>query len=234
MSAHDAAQDRGVSTPGVICCNTQNTAKHIKRVIDPVVVSENCSYVKQGAQVIAYCRQPEDPWYFKYLPQGTSVLLSLAALVLAVISFFYTRSKDGRARRQSIHDEFWLRKVVSPISIEPFLEFVQETNRDLPTAATNKPDVESYYKEWTNKFSDMKMSFSVLNLIDATLDKNVDDALSSYEDALNVYIGRLLAYLDNSSPISPTRNEAATSLMQCALGVLKPIQEHQLTVGDSK
>ncbi|MGH2376583.1 MAG: hypothetical protein ACRDIC_24385 [bacterium] len=66
------------------------------------------------------------------LPALPSLLVSILALLLAGLSFRYSRRKDSAARQQSIQDDFWLRKVISPAAIEPFVKFSSNVIAGLP------------------------------------------------------------------------------------------------------
>lgn len=65
----------------------------------------------------------------------TSILSTLAIVVSiasVVASVALANRQAAKARKQSIDDEFWLRNVLYPLSIQPALEFYSRASTELP------------------------------------------------------------------------------------------------------
>jgi hypothetical protein len=65
-------------------------------------------------------------------PAVISCLALLVSLGGVLYNAYAARSKDALSRRQSINDEFWMRKVLFPQSIEPALAYYSSIETSLP------------------------------------------------------------------------------------------------------
>ena len=190
-----------------------------------------CVLVKPaGATLIAICQPPPDPVWEKLLIAVPALVLSIFAIVISLRTFFYNQRKDERARAQSIQDDYWLRKVVSPLSIEPFLKFANEVSTRLPTASASKTAVGDHWAEQVAKLGEFSVAFQALGLIDPKLSTAVADQLSYFEDALADYCGHLLKHLSADGP-APDKAVAVQGLLATTLAILRLIQAHQTKVG---
>jgi hypothetical protein len=158
------------------------------------------------------------------------MVLSVLAIGLSIATFLYTRKKDSRARQQSIQDDFWLRKVVSPISIEPFLQFGTELLTKLPAADNDPAAARAAGAELLGKLRGLTESFLALRLIADDLHSQVASALEDFEDRLATYLGALDGCWNNISP-APSRPEAIAELSSALIEVLNPIKKHQASLG---
>ena len=173
-----------------------------------------------------------DGWWSKFGPTMPSVLLSLVAIAVSVRTFFYNQSKDQRAREQSIRDDFWLRKVVSPLSIEPFLKFAQGLPRELPgMPGSTDEKVEEFWTAQVAKVGDFEVAFRALRLIEVALGDAVATELEKFEDVLAAYCGELRAHIKDPTLSAPDATAAGHALITTTLDLLKLIQSQQNTVG---
>lgn len=178
------------------------------------------------------CQPPAEDLWSKFGPTMPSLFLSVVAIVVSVLTYRYNRSKDQRAREQSIRDDFWLRKVVSPLSIEPFLKFAQELPRALPVASGTSDDaVETFWTTQVAKVGDFEVAFRALGLIDVALGEAVASKLEAFEDLLATYCGDLRAHLKDSATPAPNATAAGHALLTTTLELLKLIQLQQTSVG---
>ncbi len=188
---------------------------------------EGCNfYFPNQTTAIAICRAEKEELLDKLLPAIPSVILSLAAFALAIASFRYSKGKDANARTQSIQDDYWLRKIVSPVSIEPFVLLCNEIVAKLPDASQPVDAVDAFYAANHAKLLDLRPGFLTLKLLDGTTAANAILALEAFEDALAVYCHALKHHLAANGAL-PDRPAAINELINSRLGLLRTIQKHQ-------
>lgn len=187
-----------------------------------------------GAATMAPCQSLSDPLWEKLAVSAPSLLVSIVAIFLSFKAFGYSRRKDQRSRSQSIQDDYWIRKIISPISIEPFLKYTIELSASLPmfTSAIDS-NVEVYWTQHALKLSEFSLSFRTLILMDTQLDTDVGKKLETFEDCLAIYCGKLRLSLADTSAPQPDRAECARKFIGITIEILKLIQRHQASVGDS-
>lgn len=159
-----------------------------------------------------------------------SLGMSLVALAVSGASLYYTLTKDQRARKQSIHDDFWLRKVVSPVSIEPLVRFGTELLAALPGPASDRAAARAFGVEKLAELRAHTEAFRTLLLISDSLFAEVEPLLEAVEDRLAEYLGHLEAHWRAGDP-APSRPEAVADLSARLMAVLGPIKSHQAGVG---
>ena len=178
------------------------------------------------------CQPASEQWSEKLFLSAPTIAISLMALAVSVCNFWYTRSKDQRSRRQSIDDDFWLRKVVSPMSIEPFLKYVIEMAIELPDVrGSTTQDVRDYWKKNVHRLGEFEVSFGTLALIDETLNSAVAEDLEKIGDLIASYCGSLGQHLDGTLPKAPDRDDIKAAISALAISILKRIKAHQVAVG---
>lgn len=194
-----------------------------------IELPKNCNYVRLNkTNTIALCQAPQPTIFEKLAVNAPSIVLSLVAVGISIATLIYNRSKDRGARQQSIKDDFWLRKIVSPISIEPLLKYWTELPRSLPTTGSaNKADVEQYWVQQQKSLEQFYGSFRVLILIDEKLAKSVEEKLEEFEDGLAIYCGAIQAHLADGTILAPDRAFVLASLTEIIIAVFKLIQDHQ-------
>ena len=183
-------------------------------------------YFPTQTTAIAICKAEKEELFDKLLPSIPSVLLSLVAVALAFASFRYSKGKDANARTQSIQDDYWLRKIVSPVSIEPFVLLCNEIVAKLPDASQQASAVDAFYTAYHAKVLDLRPGFLTLKLLDGTTATNAILALEAFEDALAVYCHALKHHLAVNGSL-PDRPAAINELINSRLGLLRTIQKHQ-------
>ena len=203
--------------------------------------SENCSVIEtESKTTFILCQPSSDPVWIKMMPiipTSLSLIVSGVALIMTWRTYQYNQVKDAKARAQSIQDDFWIRKVVSPASVEPFLKLVVTLRQTLPEASTPDPEREAEIKDYFFKevrnLNDLTSGFCSLELIDTDLHRSVEEALQDFDDCLSTYIGSLLAFLiENNSP-PPDRADAIKQMNECMLRIFRSIQAHQQELGKS-
>jgi hypothetical protein len=168
---------------------------------------------------------------YKLAPNTPSIAMSLAALVLAFMSFRYSKKKDSAARVQSIQDDFWLRKVLSPATIEPFVTLAAEIMRTLPTSENStQQTVKSFQDANIEKLVGLHPAFGMLELLGQKVREDVDNGLDEFEDCLTTYTGKLFEHLGDPGLPLPSREQAKFDLSEIVRLLLSKIREHQANV----
>lgn len=196
-----------------------------------LVVEKSCDVAGTSTSAVVLICKIEESWLQKGLLTAPSLFASLAALFLSWSALKYNRTKDERARTQSISDDFWLRKVVSPVAIEPFVKFVISLSAALPSATSTPEDTTKFWTSTASNFNEFTASFFNLELISAELHKEVEKLLESMEDGLSNYCGALQQYLNDPARPIPDRAEVLGSLGKTSRDVMQAIARFQANVG---
>lgn len=116
---------------------------------------------------------------------------SSLALVVSVGVVIYTYRKDSRARKHSVEDDYWLRKVVGPIAIEPLLkeilEMVSAAPSDAGSAHFSSSAVDEYHTLYLAKLSALAVQSASLQIIDKQLAAGTAIAIDQIQDLMIDY-----------------------------------------------
>lgn len=137
---------------------------------------------------IYFCNKDEDgPTLAEILTRATAAL----GVLLSVASFFYTRSKDKRARRLSVEDDFWLRGIIRPHAVDPMIKLVLETTGDLPqdcmAPGWDAEALRGFSLQYQIKHQQTVAAIYSLSLLDGDLCKSVLLQLDNIEDTVVRY-----------------------------------------------
>ncbi|WP_156902814.1 hypothetical protein [Achromobacter sp. MFA1 R4] len=153
-------------------------------------------------------------------------VVAILALIASLIGFWFTWFMTSRTRKQSIHDEFWMRQVTYPRIVEPIIQYMAEVVQQLPGEATlEEPSTEadSFGQEFAAKVEGLRSS---LVLLKATMSEHVaqqvydtmEAALEDIEDAVTSYCSL------HSDPISvappPLTHTSTLQAIQVGMGKL--------------
>ncbi|MBT0571251.1 hypothetical protein KIK84_13030 [Curvibacter sp. CHRR-16] len=197
-----------------------------------LVVGMPCEVANGPTSAVVLMCKPDEAWWEKGLLTLPSLITSIAALILSGLAYKYNRAKDQRARKQSISDDFWLRKVVSPVAIEPFVKFVISLSSTLPSTTSSAEDTKKFWAAGTTNFGEFSASFFNLELISADLHKEVATLLEAMEDEFSDYCGALQQYLnDNTQPV-PDHKQTLLNLGKTSRAMMQAIAKFQANVGD--
>lgn len=211
----------------------------VATVVAPSIQAQSlppeCGSIKLGVtHSVIICKPIPDSMSDKLLVTVPSIAISLIALLVSYFAFRYNKTKDSTARDLSIQDDYWLRKIVSPSSIEPFEKFCTEVISELPEISPSKVITYDEVKVWHTAHHKtlvrLKPSFKSLELLDIELLAKVENELFSFEDELATYVGNVGLSLKVGSK-APVRAAAATKLMTIKLNLLRHIQTHQKSLG---
>lgn len=182
----------------------------------------------QGTPIVV-CRPESDGWIAKVSTIAPTVAVSIVALVISLRALRYTQSKDQRARNQSVKDDYWLRKVASPASVEPFVAFSSDLMMKLPPVAGSAltADAESLLMdEQLGRVRSFSVLFNSLKVVSFDLVEEVRNHIGSFEDILVTYKFERENFLKSGGE-EPSRLEAIEELSKVQHDVLSAIQRHQ-------
>ena len=184
---------------------------------------------------IEVCGPESDPAWMKYANVASAagtLAVGVAAALVAYWTFNFMRTQGQQARADSVRDEYWLRTVVSPTSIEPFQSFIAGLRRDLPGVAPpltvpTEAELNVVFAKTVDSFNDFSLKFKSLALIDDKLNGQVEIALQGIEEDFTEYVGSLRLHLISGSP-PPNRSDAVADLTNGMVALFKLIQAHQV------
>lgn len=176
--------------------------------------------------VVLVCREVNEP----SIPYRD--LASAFALLVSLGTAFYTYRKDRRARKQSIDDDYWIRKVIGPIAIEPLTKDIVEIATMLPSdcnsPAYDKAHLIRFMQTHQAKLEQHVNAVYSLTLIDDELCKVVVGLMSEIEESLLEYCGNNAgAYKTASGQPINSRQSAQRSMLAALNKVLAAVRKYQ-------
>lgn len=174
--------------------------------------------------------ESQQPW----LPTWVPALLSVVAICLTFANFAYSLRKDKRARKQSIQDDYWLRKIASPIAIEPLVKNLLGISAGLPdpTSITTET-AKSLWKEQAAQVEEFRTTIGALALLSKDLPKNLVKYVDIMSDELSEFYGQCMQDIELGSSIS-NRDKTKGALVDAMIQMLEMIQADQEKVGYSE
>lgn len=151
---------------------------------------QSCAALPTVAQPIfvSVPTKPDDFWR-----PGTvfPLVLSLLSFFLAGGNIWYTVTKDRRARRHSVVDDYWFRKVLSPMTLEPMLTSIQELMTSIPedrsSGSFQLRKVNKFHESWVKKLSNMAAEMNSLDMLEAGLGRTVAEDIDAIQDLVIEY-----------------------------------------------
>jgi hypothetical protein len=185
--------------------------------------------------VVEVCGQEPDPAWIKYANLGTAataLIVSAIAVLVAHRTVEFMRYQGRQARSDSVRDEYWLRTVVSPTSIQPFQAFIAELRTTLPGStpplvAPTEVELKAFAAGAVSKFNNFSMQFKSLSLIDQHLSASVESELEALEDVFSGYVTALGSHI-SAGQTAPDRTDTVAKLTDGMLKLFKLIQDHQV------
>lgn len=152
---------------------------------------------------------------------------SVLGLGLTVWDKWWGYRKDGRAREQSIQDEFWLRKVLFPTAIEPAMTFVTEVIAQLPAANSTAAERLAYFADFQNSHRERARKLILVGTIWPNVYTTLESAFEEIEDAVADYCN----LSDTATEISTSRVAVNYALNGSLSKFYVTIRDHQNTIG---
>lgn len=202
---------------------------------DPVkTLPAECGAIQLAAnQSVVICKSTPESMTDKFLVAAPSVGMSMVALVLSGYALLYNVRRDSLLRDLSIKDDYWLRKIVSPASIEPFVLLSSLIIAELPDPQHGEAasvHVKEWYDQHHTAFIRLKPGFKTLELLDSALHLKVEDQLQDFEDELATYVGDIRLH-QNAGGHAPVRAATVAKLSRTRVALLRLIQVHQTSLG---
>lgn len=173
------------------------------------------------------CVQSAETSYATILISGFAVLLSIGSLV-------YTYRKDARARTQSIEDEFWLRKVLSPVFLEPLIKQVTDFSANLPGDCSLNQTNATVYQDFARECQEnlQKLNQGILAILDRSLCDDVGQCIQDIEDELLDYCGENGKACTAKAPIvTKTKQATQFAIRAHLLTALTKVKNFQRSSG---
>lgn len=176
------------------------------------------------------CRPEPESVSSKVMFAVPSMLFSLVALCVSILAYRYNLSKDQVARMQSVNDDFWLRKVVSPASIEPFVAFGTALFSNLPPVAAEDAQAEDdALAAELQKLRNLSVAFGNLKVVNDTLAIEVREHVDRLEDKLVTYRFDRKQFHEGKGP-EPSRQATLEDIAGIQHDVLLTVKRHQSTL----
>lgn len=178
--------------------------------------------------------ESQKQWY-----QEPALYFSTLAILFSIFSLWVNLrvgfTKDQRARRQSIEDEFFLRKVLYPLAIEPALEHYAKMLSSLPPdrfdPSATAQAIDDFKKEFEKENSAIVAKMVTLGILGQALLDAIRLELEAIEDLVSEYC------FENSSGYDPaastntnTRSSVESQVAGRLVTMLKAIKAFQESV----
>lgn len=162
-------------------------------------------------------------------PDVVARVLAVFGLCVAAGGLAYTWRKDQRARKASIEDDFWFRKVVSPAAIEPIFATVTELLSELPEPGALPEMLRAFSVKVTKSLLKLSGSLHLLAMLSNALPAQVRTHVDACEDLITGYLDSITRPVTDaddairgSEPTTPAEVNAGTWVeLQAALQLIR-------------
>ena len=162
-------------------------------------------------------------------PDVVARVLAVVGLCVAAGGLVYTWRKDQRARKASIEDDFWFRKVVSPAAIEPIFATVTELLSELPEPGALPETLKAFSVKVTKSLLKLSGSLHLLAMLSNALPAQVRKHVDACEDLITGYLDSITRPITDaddatreSVPVTPAEVNAGTwAELQAALQLIR-------------
>lgn len=152
--------------------------------------------------------------------------LGIIGVLLGFGNICFSFWKIGRDRRLSVEDDFWFRKIVAPVTIEPLLKTVMTLLQEMPNAGSEQEKLAEYARKITTEFQKLDPAMQTLALIDQAWPALIKAKLRLCEDVLTEHIGGM----------SIGEEQQSSNMIDLQGRVLKELNSalHEIKVGHLK
>jgi hypothetical protein len=157
-----------------------------------------------------------------------AVVISLASFGVTVWDKWLGIRKDARSREQSIQDEFWLRKVLFPTSIEPAMGFVTEVIGKLPAPTATQGERLAYFGQFQDEHRTHARKLMLVGTIWPNVFSTLESAFEEIEDAVAEYC----QLPDSPQGHATARTNATVALTSALSTIYAGIRDHQKSIGN--
>ncbi|RUO44542.1 hypothetical protein [Idiomarina aquatica] len=125
--------------------------------------------------------------------QDYRAILSILAMILSLSTIGYNVWSRSQDKKQSIHDEFWLRKVIFPKIIEPLQDFWMSSRKihievfgEQPSQSSlTQPKIDEYNLKIWNHIGAIRDSLQALSMVSKNLVQQAEAIIDEYEEDVN-------------------------------------------------
>jgi hypothetical protein len=213
--------------------------KHIAVASGPHALAQDPCHRETPIVIHTVLRREPTTFSSWFETTGIAVLLSLFAIIVSFLAYRSAIDRDRVARERSIGDEFWLRKIVSPNSIEPFVKLLIELRATLPEPCESgsKQDVQTYWVAFAQKLQQLTPAFQFLDLLGSNLSGPVVDLIEKIEDSISVYCGEMMRWYDEQqagvAKPAPDKSQLEAEIAAQSLKIFALIRHHQTHLGSN-
>ncbi|MFT4171793.1 MAG: hypothetical protein QM639_04485 [Rhodocyclaceae bacterium] len=110
--------------------------------------------------------------------------MSLAAIALSVVTLYLNGRSSSRARRRSVLDEFWLRKVFYEETLSPIIAFYREVASDVGSLASGGHVLSpaDYLEAFSKKHRELAMRLVLIGTLSSELQQSLEACFESLEN----------------------------------------------------
>lgn len=142
----------------------------------------------EGGFSLATLQSP--PTWVVYIP----FVISIVALSFSVYQFFVSRSDRKRDRDRLRDDDFWFRKIIVPICLDPLIRFMSEQSlklRSIKEAPLSPAGEKQEYPQFLQAFkrgkNEIVSQCLILELFDGKLYEAIAEKLDGLEDYITLH-----------------------------------------------
>lgn len=242
--------------------NTQNNDSAITQEINKEIKSDDIRIFLKKSDGIDFfiCETPEDPhgkpsdflqghrvfsdYNFvtvnnqkdsnldKLIVTFPSALISLSALIISFMALKHTRKEHEKSRTRSIEDDFLIRKIVSPSTIELLIKYSSDLAASLPDINSNLSEQEAE-DLWVSKAMELEqitVSFYLFTSICDELYKNIQIDLDKISDDLAEHFGKILMHINNPAGNPPRNSELSTKVSKSVVRIIMKLKNYQFSI----
>ena len=148
-----------------------------------------------------------------------SFWLSIGAIILSIVTLSRTIKNEKLARQRSIDDDYWLRKVLSPLILEPLLGYLGELTDSLAERAGDATRLSSFgSNDFTGPHSAIRRRLVYTKVLSSSLYAESVACLERVEDTVTLFC----------SGQSGTLAETISAIESAGLSILLAVRNHQV------
>lgn len=125
--------------------------------------------------------------------QDYRAILSILAMILSLSTIGFNIWSRSQDKKQSIHDEFWLRKVIFPKIIEPLQDFwmssrtihIEVFGEQPSQSSLTQPKIDEYNLKIWNHIGAIRDSLQALSMVSKNLVQQAEAIIDEYEEEVN-------------------------------------------------
>lgn len=160
--------------------------------------------------------------------------ISIAALIVSLLSAILSVTQFAKNRNRSIQDDFWIRQIINPHFIQPYLHFTQWCHENAPPPHAQNQNIEHFRSEFRKQWNDISNRSSIFEVLkNAKINQSNKNPLQKIIIELENIEDETMEYLalciENESDFK-NHNQYLDSLQRYSHLVLKKIYDWQHSI----